>query len=392
MQFYKLKNIKLAVVIFIGISTSLAALAGSNPSCEEILTPQYDDVTGELISQTKLDVRYRESVESAERTENQKAGAAINLLNMALTPLIEAYRESLAAKSDQDIRQILSQIDPILFQAKFSDGIAPRASQAVIRALRPPARAGSVKTYEMKKSLDMIKVEDQLYAVGKHPEKNFYDLGYLGERAIVTPIGEYGVDFARDSILAANYLMEIAVRELPEIADEVFATAPYLLSKEAARVRLNPRNKAYGTIQALVEGILSFHQLATMLLITKVDGVDTGPEALRLLVNSGETSHGLASEITMQIPLALVGPGSLNGYGFKNALELSSGGKLIASGALKNYLSQCRVIASNFIPKRVCPFSAHIRTSEVKETGIQVIARAYLRVFEIIRSRRSASN
>ena len=211
---------------------------------------------------------------------------------------------------------------------------------------------------------------------------------HLQFSSVVTPIGQYGDDFAKKLLRTTQVMLKL-VDEDPEIralSEKTWENGSRLLQKETARGRgayfeggkdeLVPKSAA-------LEGILSLHQLFNTLLAKKLPGAPTGSEALRdLIFSEGNSGTGLISEATARMPLGLIGPTGVSGFHVANPLTRDAAGKLLLSTQFKTVMLNYSKESS--APKSRCPMSGLWERSGQDKTGLQQLAETYWRVFKIV--------
>lgn len=223
--------------------------------------------------------------------------------------------------------------------------------------------------------------------------------------ATVTPIGEYGRKFSEDLMITTQVLSELAERHLTETSKGLASDIPSLILKETGRGMMASREGAsqdVAPLSSLIEGILSFHQLLTLTLSEKIPGIETGHDALKAFVFSGKPEQGLTSALVKRLPLAVVGPMANAGVTFKGSFIVTPEGKLEISDQLKDALTKYQARAGKSErPRRVCPMSLLFQgkspfakdaaedTAAYPKTGLQNLAEAYWKIFEIVSKERN---
>lgn len=335
----------------------------------------------------------------------QRGPIVTNLLAKAFSPLLQAYEKVFSRVTRQEILDQIRILKSPVFDGTYEGrAVIDHATPEAKRLIQIEGPGNAMRAYKLEKDPNIFRFDRVVYIAGQHRNAAKFDTPHALFRTIVTPVGEYGRDFAVDCLRTTEILMEIASNSLASESIEVFKTSPKLLLGEAARVMrasYHQADPANGPLHSLIEGILSFHQLISMVLATKIDGLDSGPDALRAFVKSGETKLGLASEITMRTPMAFTGPSIIHGFGYKNALYFEAG-KLHLSRGIEDLLKEKKTSAEKTRPKRVCPMAGLLRRMGINETaaensdssaqsGIQIVAESYLKVFEVVRASRLAN-
>lgn len=354
----------------------------------------------ELLRGEPIDTEYKNKKFSSSRTELEKR--VPTLLNRALSPMLIEFNRR--AESDLTSSEILKRLEDFethsdVYFGEYNEG------KAQIARVQVDPRLGHIYTpqelvnynarqiisnhYQFHKRND-VRILKEIVFVDPSPTRvETYGITHLQMGAIITPVGDYGFSFARDSLRTTQILLDYAAHRFADTSREVYHSAPTLLKEQAARVknaRSEKTTEELGALNGFLEGILSFHQLSSTLLATKIPGVRDGAAALNLFVTSGATPLGLPSEITMQYPMGVVGPSSLSGYVPRAPLILDRlTGELITTAEFKKMFEQLCAKAEKI---GICPMSAMLRggttqmPSNMHKTGIQVVAEMYLRIFK----------
>lgn len=203
----------------------------------------------------------------------------------------------------------------------------------------------------------------------------------------ITPVGEYGESFSR-AILRTTQIVTKMMADDPELRDlseSSYREASKFLDQNTARAGEAENEKfspQLAPVSSAMEGVLSLHQLIGVMLSKKIPGIESGPEALRTLVlESGDTKLGLLSEVTTMLPMGYIGPLGLSGLHFSHPLIRNKDGRLTLDKETRDKLVEAS--QDEMKKKSRCPMAGLMNRSQSK-TGIQKVAEAYLRVFEIV--------
>lgn len=227
------------------------------------------------------------------------------------------------------------------------------------------------------------------------------DLGSLHPwfSTTISAVSSYGKKFTEDLMITTQLLSEIAIRELPEESKRLSLRGSQLVLKETARGQVSAQEKTPHDnigLSATVEGILSFHQVLVATLSEKVPGLETGSNALRAFVFQGGYEHGLISAVVKRMPLGVVGPMANAGATFQRTFILNEKKQLVMTKEFQQYLEKYQAQAGRFPrPRRACPMSYLFQgkkeinhdfysKSAIDQTGLQKIAEAYWKVYEVV--------
>jgi hypothetical protein len=203
------------------------------------------------------------------------------------------------------------------------------------------------------------------------------------ESLVITPVGEYGSEFAKRLARTTKIIMDIASRSehLRKISGEAYDKASELIANETARGKGAAAEMGQQHLRPLsvtLEGILSLHQLFATFLSKRVPGAETGDQALHDFIFQSEDS-GLVSEITTRLPMGVIGPATMAGLHFPNPIERNSNGKLVLSEKVIDALRNIPEPPSGRKKSR-CPLAGLWHKGDQK-TGLQSLAEAYWKVF-----------
>jgi|GEM_PF-5623645 len=203
---------------------------------------------------------------------------------------------------------------------------------------------------------------------------------------VVTPVGAYGVEFAKATQLTTAILMRIARESLQEVSADIQANNDLMLRHEIARAmhaKTEGTSAEMAPLAAMIEGILSLHQLIGSVLAEKIPGIENGEQALHLLLTGSGSRLGLPSLITNRLSMGTVGPiGQGSGY-FVRPLNLDEHGHLVMTTEFEDFLTRRRGHR-----KKTCPFAGLFGEKKASEGGeplttpIQDLSVVYLRIFD----------
>ena len=231
------------------------------------------------------------------------------------------------------------------------------------------------------------------------PEADLFDPLQRTLELIVTPVGEYGADFARDLLRTTRVMMQIAVRDLRETSATIYRSDPELFSGHTAR-GVRPPHPELAPLSTTIEGILSLHQIFASLLAVKLSGAPTGSDALRDLIFASASRMGLVSEFTARLPMGLIGPMALSGHYFARPLERDEDGHVALTDAVKRALDILKTKDPHGADRAgVCPMAPlgtgqacadagfnEDRGSNAPRSSLQILAEAYWTLYQRIRS------
>lgn len=340
----------------------------------------------------KLDAEFNAIPWNFDR--DQKAAAKSALLNRAFFPMLLKLEDDISNMTAKEIRarvKALKEKYP-LKKGEFGNGRFATTEHAQANHYIEFNSEAATRYYGMDTN-PMAYRRDKFHYV-MPDEERVKEQGIIHNMfgTVLTPVGEYGEKFADDMLRTTQVMMDIADKNLSGMSKEMWENSHDLLLAGATRVK-NATNEyakvEQGAKSAAIEGILSFHQLVTMVAGLKIPGLETGEDVLRAFVKGGSGKLGLTSELTMNYPMALVGPSTNAGYGFKGALEMKNG-KLQITDAFKAQSNGFKKVLERYNhPKAVCPVSSYWRkpSSEGErhqKTGLQHVAEQYLKIYEVV--------
>lgn len=403
-------------LIALGASVSGFRASASSDNCENLLKPTDRKGLFEVITS-----RFLPLLEWDEETKTQlhefpsKQGMIAELLNHAITPVLETFLSSAGQYSSDDIllkaKEILrdqpsrtSDYHDFVHYDTFQDELAAdkdrntplrisidtHKDEILWRTTRGIS-ANAHRIYKMYP--EELVLADQYVSLANGDKSDLVTIGRLGPLmgAVVTPIGEYGEDFSRKRQITTRILMSWAVENLHSISAEVYAGVPELLYERVARVRraLYSEYSTYevGLVANMTESILSLNQMISILLAKKIPGIESPTAALEVLIHGGSSKAGLISEATSRVNLGIAGPFGVMGVHFHEpAVILDSNGQAKLNPSFQMFLKKSKT------RQGVCPFAALFRGAgndgkplpTPEKTGIQKLAEAYLRVFKTL--------
>lgn len=341
----------------------------------------------------------------AERARllKEKLYASYRLLQEAFYPLVNRVADRLAAANDDEIRATLNRLKkefPIHEQNYTTLTHGPYKIQYPELDLGPgredltaQIHYGFIKNvwecfarFMKEWNTDVFEQKEKFFWI--EPDPTAAEISKIMNQFTnyVTPIGDYGPAFAKKLLRTTQIVSEIIMRDpkVREISKRSYVDAKSLLKIRAARTKnafLESTNPEDGPFVATLEGVLSIHQTFANLLSKKIRGIETGEEALHLLVlESGKQDTGLMSEYTTRDVMGFVGPTGIGGHFFASPLEKNALGRLVLPQKTIDFLNKA---AANQHEKSKCPMAGILSRFQSK-TGIQQLAEAYLRIFEIV--------
>lgn len=139
---------------------------------------------------------------------------------------------------------------------------------------------------------------------------------------IVTPVGEYGPDFAQQLLETTRYTSEFAQTSLHSLASEIGSAHTDVVRRHTARgsAKNEERTPAEALIATVQEGSLSIMQTLVLLTAEKVEGYENPIELTRAIVDAG-----LIEQFTRVIPMGVLGPFIFGGAYFPKILQNVNG-------------------------------------------------------------------
>lgn len=374
-------------------------LAALTVHAEELCPAAYARIASGIEA---LDHEFEEA-KKAEPNANAQGPAMVALLNRAFFPMMEQLSKSAGALTSSQVssRWTRLQKDNPMFTSDYVNDIAnvehANSFQTVVSSNSNTAKY----YYLLNQNPDIVKAKRFVYVKPDEARVKRHGIVAGQLELIITPETEYGDKFAANLLRTTEIMFEIADENLRTMSGQVYNSSKNLITSETARGKGAVRENAEpeeAPLGAMIEGIMSFQQLVTLVLATKVPGIHNGAEALQAFVHGGSDGQGLTSDIVFRLPMAVVGPAALSGYGFKGALELGPKGRLQITEAFKKNLQQWKdkQVAALGGKKTVCPMASFWRKPKTadeapadaaemrRQTGLQILAETYLRVFQMV--------
>ncbi|MFL5812642.1 MAG: hypothetical protein ACJ763_03620 [Bdellovibrionia bacterium] len=205
----------------------------------------------------------------------------------------------------------------------------------------------------------------------------------------VTPIGEYGSEFAHTLQATTKILMEKAL-ERSDLGAEITQKHESVFKSYIARGK---DSGSAAATNAMIEGILSLQQAITQLLPKKLESSADYRKALHdIIFPAPGKQNGTLNDYVQRVSMGTTGPLTLHGAYFQHPLVEDSGNIKLSEG-LKNSLSNIRKSAIDQLTSRRgmddkwtpgqtglgCPFGFGTKTDP--KSPIQKLAENYYRVF-----------
>ena len=402
-------SVLVALLIFAG------SLARSNQSCQNLFhNIEIESVDTEY--KTAKGERNYYNVES-ERKYHQ---VIHNLLKKTLYPMAERVAEMSKKTTKTKVKQLLKN-NPMLLSPNESPIVLQELQRSSYIDMKPKsewvdqrlesqinrsaAQSGNASYYGFW-NRSGIAIHESKKVLWIEPSKKVSDeLGWVHQMfsTTMTPVGAYGESFSKKLLATTAIMMELAQTDptLRALSQEAIRTNPELLKDEAARVKHSQSEGAIAELtplSGLVEGILSLHQFITATLGEKIPGAETGTAALReIVLNGSDKKLGLTAEFASRLTMGIIGPVTMTGQHFKQPYVRNADGTLSFSQTLKTTLQDMAMGLLKSGKKGRCPMSGlferaglksstqapagHAKPSQ-QQPGLQLIAEAYLRIFE----------
>lgn len=358
-----------------------------------------------LLQKTKLIVEALDAEYGriATQISGKKQTAMItDLLNRAFFPMMDQLSIAVKNMDENFISSKLSEVrkeQPIqrgTYMAKGHNRVAIVKDPTILRHLQ--VNTGSTVRYQLFDHPQVKKFDSMMYVTPSQSRLKKFGGFHLILGTAITPVGGYGENFAIKMLRTSEVLSRLAEQNLETLSSETYKLNSLLLQSESARAGYAPFEQAIPhqtPLSALIEGIQSFHQLVNIMLAEKIPGVATGEEALKKFVFSPIGRVGLTSSLTSRIPMALVGPMTNSGLGFKNTLKLNANGHLELTEEIKSTLNDLMDIQVEGGRRRSrCPMASFFAGKidpntpsphgEHDKAGLQILAETYWKVFEVV--------
>lgn len=355
----------------------------------------------------------------------QKAANKMHdLLKLAVYPLAERLQQLGKITSDATITSMLlankrsTKINTALFedsfQGRYLNAMAESPWAGNSKLILWHASTGinlNVHRFDQSEGISLLQsnkahwVEPSKKIVEEFGE--FYQMLSM----IVTPEGAYGKKFADDLLRTTQIMLELVTTDpvMRQLAADTFAKNKDLLSTHMTRAkfaRIENTKVELAPLSGTAEGILSFHQFISATLGDKINGIESGSEALRQIVhNSADEKLGLTADFTSRLSMGVLAPTTLSGRYFKNAFELNSQGKLVLTSYLKTTLTAfSKSIIERGGKKGRCPLAGLYKrmqpshsasaaansaaavpvVTQTEPAGLQYLAETYYRIFQTV--------
>lgn len=315
-----------------------------------------------------------------------------SLLHGALRPMMNRLSKGAAALSDADLEAMIKKsasMQPAR-QSKNDDFFFDRIFQQGSYQERAMNHARSTAEHRYSSPENFGSVPELLWL----PKDAEFDegLGHASSalKSLATPIGEYGKDFALDTQRTAAVMVKLVEQHTPEVGAEIYEKNGKLLYAHTARAKavdVEETRRGLAPSAAMIEGVVSLHQLVGALLAQKIPGVETGDQALRLLMKDHGQRMGLTSRVASRLSMGTIGPVAQSGRYFNHGLVLENG-KLQTTKELEQWLANKRGGR-----KSVCPFAGLFGPKDSRphedlsklQTPIQELSEMYLRIYEQVK-------
>lgn len=185
-----------------------------------------------------LDRSYKELVNKYP-TSAEKASAIPGLLNRALSPMVKKFGDQIDLLSSPEIVRRLKdfQTHTPIYGGEYIKNVAqiPRLKKSSQELVNRNSKQ-VVTRYKIDQAGGLIHTLNEHVYVD-YSEARVQDLGLAHELfgAIVTPVGQYGREFAEDMLRTTQILIDYATHNMKEESRKVFESAPVLLQAETAR-------------------------------------------------------------------------------------------------------------------------------------------------------------
>lgn len=154
----------------------------------------------------------------------------------------------------------------------------------------------------------------------------------------LTPVGEYGEDFALTNLLTQTVLMEWAGNVLAPRLEKVWDAHSQFLRRYAARAHEVPTKES--VLGSIYEGFVSINQAVNLLLASKITGVNDYRTALKLVLldNVNPAHPNVLQDFVQRLSMGNLGPITLSGRYSAQTLQVDEAGVPQLSDNLKETL------------------------------------------------------
>ncbi len=220
-------------------------------------------------------------------------------------------------------------------------------------------------------------------SVKQHDYYNFLE-------SSITPIGYYGPELA-EAMLLTTQIFHQAISDNQELSSQIMNENRRIFEAQMTARSNVTEGLENAARMAMIEGVVSINQLLSALLLHKVPGAETGYEAVESIIYNSESPRGIMSELTLKLPMGLLGPLVISGHGFHEPLVMNTEGKLELSRDLVEQLKVLKDRAKAKLKPEArsagaagvgCPMS--ICNSINAKSGIQNLTELYFQIFQIV--------
>ncbi len=208
---------------------------------------------------------------------------------------------------------------------------------------------------------------------------------------IPTPIGSYQLDHYHNLILTTSsilHMLKSNKAKLTPLTVDIDAGDINFGRKEGSLYLADGMiSKSNPSYNALVEGIISLHQLLVMLTASKIESVEP-EQIIKDLLEKNEHNSTSISKITQMLPMALVGPLAIADRYIDSPLQISKNGRFVPT---PHFMAFLKSLKNNLIPlvnssqaeKHVtCTGCPMVARNEEGVGAIDLLAEMYLNVYE----------
>ena len=153
---------------------------------------------------------------------------------------------------------------------------------------------------------------------------------------IMIPVGEYGEKFANKILYATSFMIKELENTSFDDSREVTGKHQNILKNYTARGRGGAT--AVTSLETVQEGILSIAQVVALLTSEKIPGYDDPTVLTEQIIRSG-----LIEKVTRLLPMGFIGPTTIEGRYFRNALVVKDDGTLGLEPGLEKRLIEAHV-------------------------------------------------
>lgn len=269
-----MRKIKTPFIHVIALIIAFASKTYGTEFCKSIL-----DKTTLVIE--SLDAEYRRVFYHEEG--NKRTAQITGLLNRTFFPMLDQLSRHVTKLDEQSISAELQKVrkkHPIRlgsYEIYYNRRIPKVVNESLSNLFHHNAQGAHF--YRLFDRENVKQFNSMFYV--EFPKEREQRLGVTHKNfgSVITPIGEYGPEFAKKMLRTTEILNRFADDTLTDLSIEAFEKNPILLGTEAGRVN-GARNEGslpkLGAKSAVLEGIISFHQMVTSMLAEKIPGLETG--------------------------------------------------------------------------------------------------------------------